>query len=216
MQDVNWWLMVLSFLLGLVLTLVLLIRRVKREVPVYGTLAGGLAGAAGAAKLAGRGRAGAVEADDTAKLRAPKIDVDADAGAASPVRLRPAAAAGGAAGGVAADKFAGSSTEAGTEPYGPGSARVTAGAAAPSGFDIKGNEDSMLYHTTDSPSYKQTIAEVWFRDEPSAQRAGFTHWEQGPREARRGGEVRRGAARPAWSGFGEAECRRQRSWRAGR
>ncbi len=33
MHNVNWWLMALAFVLGLVLTLSLLIRRVKREVP---------------------------------------------------------------------------------------------------------------------------------------------------------------------------------------
>ena len=65
------------------------------------------------------------------------------------------------------------------EPYGAGSARVAAGAAAPSGYDIKGNEDSMLYHTPESPSYKRTIAEVWFFDEPTAEAAGFTHWSKG-------------------------------------
>ena len=112
MQNPNWWLMALAFLLGLILTLFLLIRRVKREVPVYASLAG-------------------------------------------------------------------SSTEAGTDPYGPGSARVAAGAVAPSGYDVKGNEDSMLYHTTDSPSYKQTIAEIWFRDEPTAEAAGFHRWDSG-------------------------------------
>ena len=41
----------------------------------------------------------------------------------------------------------------------------------PKGYDIKGNEDSMLYHTTESPWYKQTIAEVWFNAESAAQRA---------------------------------------------
>ena len=35
MQNVNGWLMALAFVLGLVLTLFLLIRRVKREVPEY-------------------------------------------------------------------------------------------------------------------------------------------------------------------------------------
>ena len=53
MQDVNWWLMALAFLLGLVLTLSLMIRRVKREVPEYATLAAGAAGSRGAAKLKG-------------------------------------------------------------------------------------------------------------------------------------------------------------------
>jgi uncharacterized membrane protein ArfC len=33
MHDVNWWLMAVAFLLGLVLTLVLTIGRVKSEVP---------------------------------------------------------------------------------------------------------------------------------------------------------------------------------------
>ncbi len=46
MHNVNGWLMALAFLLGLVLTLFLLIRRVKREVPEYATSAAG-AGAAG-------------------------------------------------------------------------------------------------------------------------------------------------------------------------
>ena len=34
MHDVNWWLMALSFLAGLVLTFLLMIRKVTREVPV--------------------------------------------------------------------------------------------------------------------------------------------------------------------------------------
>ena len=41
MQNVNGWLMALAFLLGLVLTLFLLIHRVKREVPEYASLGAG-------------------------------------------------------------------------------------------------------------------------------------------------------------------------------
>ena len=41
MHDVNWWLMALSFLLGLVLTLLFMIRRVTREVPIYAALGRG-------------------------------------------------------------------------------------------------------------------------------------------------------------------------------
>jgi large subunit ribosomal protein L4 len=44
----------------------------------------------------------------------------------------------------------------------------------PKGFDIKGNEDSMLYHRPDSSVYDLTIAEVWFATEEAAQAAGFT------------------------------------------
>ncbi|MEI6252068.1 MAG: hypothetical protein WCP30_04630 [Mycobacteriaceae bacterium] len=34
MHDVNWWLMALAFMLGLLLTFLLMIGRVTREVPV--------------------------------------------------------------------------------------------------------------------------------------------------------------------------------------
>lgn len=141
MNDVNWWLMALSFLFGFVLTLVLVIRRATREVPVY----------------------------------------------ASGARVTPAA------GPATAAKFTGSSAEsagrttkpttADESPYGEGSLRLaSASKAAPSGYPIKGNEDSMLYHTTDSPSYEQTIAEVWFADEESAAKAGFTPWHRGKKK----------------------------------
>jgi large subunit ribosomal protein L4 len=55
----------------------------------------------------------------------------------------------------------------------PGSAKPTADGSAPAGFEIKGNKDSMLYHVPGSRSYKQTIAEVWFDTEESAEAAGF-------------------------------------------
>jgi large subunit ribosomal protein L17 len=55
-----------------------------------------------------------------------------------------------------------------------GSAAPLDGGAAPEGYDIKGNEDSMKYHGTDSPWYDQTVAEVWFQTEDAAKAAGFT------------------------------------------
>ena len=45
---------------------------------------------------------------------------------------------------------------------------------APEGFPIKGNEDSMKYHTPDGQWYEGTTAEVWFSTEEAAQEAGFT------------------------------------------
>jgi uncharacterized membrane protein ArfC len=54
-----------------------------------------------------------------------------------------------------------------------------ASADAPSGYTIKGNEDSMLYHSAESPTYKRTIAEVWFRDAETAEAAGFNRWDSG-------------------------------------
>ena len=80
-----------------------------------------------------------------------------------------------AAGGVAAKLTGGGKLE---EPYGAGSVRLVSGAAAPSGYDIKGNEDSMLYHPPDSPAYNETIAEVWFFDEETAKAAGFDKWDK--------------------------------------
>jgi large subunit ribosomal protein L4 len=55
-----------------------------------------------------------------------------------------------------------------------GSAKATADGEAPAGYDIKGNKDSMLYHTPGSRFYNQTVAEVWFDTEESAEAAGFS------------------------------------------
>ena len=54
--------------------------------------------------------------------------------------------------------------------YGEGSFR---GTEPPTGFAIKGNEDSMKFHTPESQWYDQTIAEVWFETESAAEAAGF-------------------------------------------
>ncbi|MDW3216637.1 MAG: 30S ribosomal protein S2 [Ilumatobacteraceae bacterium] len=65
--------------------------------------------------------------------------------------------------------------EAATEaPYGEGSHAPIADDAQPDGFPIKGNADSMLYHTPESPFYGRTVAEVWFADEAAAEAAGFS------------------------------------------
>jgi hypothetical protein len=160
MHNVNWWLMVLAFVLGLILTLALTVRRVKREVPEY-------AGGRGAPAF-GSGKA----------ERAPGAATTATAPGAATAA---AGAGAGAAGVVAASKFTGGrgDTDVGTEPYGAGSLRTAGTADAPSGYDVKGNEDSMLYHTTASPSYERTIAEIWFRDEETAIAAGFNRWDSG-------------------------------------
>lgn len=38
---------------------------------------------------------------------------------------------------------------------------------------------NILHHTPQSPCYKETIAEVWFKDQKSAVRGGFTRWDEG-------------------------------------
>jgi large subunit ribosomal protein L17 len=59
-------------------------------------------------------------------------------------------------------------------PYGEGShAPLADPAAAPEGFEIKGNADSMLYHEPGSSFYARTVAEVWFTTAEAAEAAGF-------------------------------------------
>ena len=55
-----------------------------------------------------------------------------------------------------------------------GSVDATEDGEAPEGSEIKGNAQSMLFHTPDSRYYKATKAEVWFDTEESAVAAGFS------------------------------------------
>ena len=48
------------------------------------------------------------------------------------------------------------------------------GSAPSAEFVVKGNRDSMLYHTIESPYFGQTVAEVWFTTPEAAEKAGFT------------------------------------------
>ena len=57
--------------------------------------------------------------------------------------------------------------------YGPDSAAVPADGSIPEGFPVKGNKDSMKFHTPESPYYERTVAEVYFRDADAAEKAGF-------------------------------------------
>ena len=62
--------------------------------------------------------------------------------------------------------------EFGVGEYG-GSVLPDADGNGPETHPIKGNADSMLYHTPDSRYYKVTKAEVWFDTEENAEAAGF-------------------------------------------
>ena len=57
--------------------------------------------------------------------------------------------------------------------YGADSAAPLEDGSAPEGFTVKGNKDSMKYHTTESRWYDQTVAEVWFKTAEDAEAAGF-------------------------------------------
>lgn len=63
-------------------------------------------------------------------------------------------------------------TEAAESKY-AGSKPATADNAAPEGFAVKGNEDSMKFHVPGSRWYDSTVAEVWFDSAESAAAAGF-------------------------------------------
>jgi uncharacterized membrane protein ArfC len=65
--------------------------------------------------------------------------------------------------------------------FGEGSVDPLSDGSMPVGFDVKGNADSMLYHSPASPWYGRTKAEVWFRDEETAAAAGFKHWDPAKR-----------------------------------
>ena len=121
------------------------------------------------------------EGVETVSLSAAATDADKApaAKAAKPAKKAPAAKpAPEAAAPVAAETTEAPAAEADgatkTQPYGPGSKAPLKSGNAPKGHEVKGNVDSMLFHTPESPSYDQTVAEVWFDSEASAEAAGFT------------------------------------------
>jgi len=59
----------------------------------------------------------------------------------------------------------------------PRVAEPEAEAEAPQGT-IKGNAATMLFHTTESPFYGRTRADVWFVTEDEARAAGYTRWDE--------------------------------------
>ena len=108
------------------------------------------------------------------KPSAPKTKKAAPAAAApAPVEEAPAEETVVEVEGVETDVF--EETEGGTSgKYAGSSVPLEDASVAPEGFPIKGNEDSMKYHTPDGQWFEQTVAEVWFDSEESAVAAGFT------------------------------------------
>jgi len=58
-------------------------------------------------------------------------------------------------------------------PYGPDSRLPLDDGEAPEGFLVKGNRDSMKFHTPASPWYEKTVAEVYFSTASAAEEFGF-------------------------------------------
>ena len=157
MHDANWWLMGLSFLLGLLLTLAMMIRRVTREVPVSHAVSARLPEVKRPVGAAGPAAAGAA-----AKLRATADKVDRKVERVEQKVTRHA------------EEIEHVLEQ---EPYGAGSIRVSKRSAAPAGYTIKGDKDTGRYFAPDSPDYAAIEAEVWFADEESARKAGFLRWD---------------------------------------
>ena len=118
------------------------------------------------------------EGAETIALSAAVVEADAKP-AAKPAKKASAKKAPAAQEAPAQAEAATATEESGTEgatktqPYGPGSKAPLKSGNAPKGHEIKGNVDSMKFHTPDSAWYDQTVAEVWFDTEETAQAAGF-------------------------------------------
>ncbi len=86
------------------------------------------------------------------------------------------------AAGVAARAATGEEPPAGTEPAaGDGWASPGPDGKGPEGWTVKGKADAKVFHTEDSPWYRRTKADVWFRDAEAAAAAGFTDALHGAR-----------------------------------
>jgi hypothetical protein len=157
MRDVNWWLMTLAFLLGLVLTLALTIRKVTREVPVTHTVAAPTAKTPVVKAPEVRTVAGAATAAVATGVVAKKVVEKVE-------KVEK----------VVHDKI---DDVLERDPYGAGSIRVTARSVAPAGYTVKGDKDTGRYFSLGSPDYEVIEAEVWFANEASAEKAGFLRWD---------------------------------------
>ncbi len=61
----------------------------------------------------------------------------------------------------------------------PGSVRSLADGSAPTPeYTVKAKPASKLFHSPDSPYYRRTRAEIWFRTEQDARDAGFRPWKR--------------------------------------
>ncbi|MEO8750099.1 MAG: hypothetical protein ABI384_06855 [Allobranchiibius sp.] len=65
-------------------------------------------------------------------------------------------------------------------PLGPGSAEPGDDGSGPAGW-VKGDDNDMSFHSSDSPGFDDAEASVWFKDESTARNAGFRHWDPSKR-----------------------------------
>jgi uncharacterized membrane protein ArfC len=176
-NHVHWWLFALSFAMGLVLTLALIVRPVKRQVPV--------------------GKSEPTESEpETTRIRVAKeppttkIPVTKEplttkiriAKEAPTTRIPVAKEPPTTKIPVTRESPTRKIPTVPSAPYGPGSAQATLDGGGPAGWLVKGHPETRLYYTPDDPTYDSTVPQVWFKDEESAVRAGFTPWRKRPKK----------------------------------
>ena len=180
MNHVSWWLVGLSFVMGLVLTLALTIDSVKSPAPVRKST-----GAAARRPEASTTRIPVADEPPTARIAAAerhtaKIPVTGRRTTKIPITEQRTTKIP-----IARESPTTKIPVSPEAPFGPGSARATPDGDGPAGWLVKGRSDTGLYYTPDDPTYDPTVAEIWFTDEKSAARAGFTPWRASPENPRR-------------------------------
>jgi small subunit ribosomal protein S2 len=135
--------------------------------------------ATGAAVEAPQAEAAAAEVTEAPATEAPAVEAPA---AEAPAVEAPAAEAPAAEAPAEVEtkvEVADPTPAADAEPdFGPDSAAPLESGEAPEGFTIKGNASSKKFHAPTSPWYDRTNAEVWFRTEEAAEKAGFVNAEK--------------------------------------
>jgi uncharacterized membrane protein ArfC len=159
MNHVHWWLFGLSFAMGFVLTLSLIITSAKRQAPVRSSTDGPAKSEPPTTRIPVTEKR--TTTIPVAEKRTTKIPVTEQRTTKIPIAKE-----------LPTNKIPVSQPE----PYGPGSADASPDGDGPAGWLVKGRSDSKLYYTADDPTYDPASAQVWFEDEKSAERAGFTPW----------------------------------------
>ena len=153
MNHVHWWLFGLSFALGFLLTLALLARTVKHEVPLAVPVDHPVIPDPPTTRIVTEPPTTKIAVDAATTKLPTDIESRTTRIAVSP-----------------------------NAPYGPGSAQPGPDGRGPAGWSVKACSDTRLYYTPDNPGYAATAAQVWFRDEQAALRAGFTPWHHNSRK----------------------------------
>jgi uncharacterized membrane protein ArfC len=183
-NHVQWWLFALSFAMGLVLTLALIVRPVKRQVRVGKS--------APTESEPTTTKIPVPEEPETTRIRVAKeppttrIRVAKDAPTtkiritkeAPTTRIPVAKESPTTKIPVTRESPTRKIPTVPSAPYGPGSAQATLDGGGPAGWLVKGQLETRNYYTPDDPTYDSTVPQVWFKDEESAVRAGFTPWRK--------------------------------------